>query len=248
MRFLKKIKKLGVSISNHIYDLTLTLKRAKTIHCIGDSHTAVFVYLSKNRMLRNTRFRFCIVPGATASGIPNPGSKTQAGPIFKSYLKNVSNKDHILLCLGEVDANYVIWYRSKKYGDHVDSQFKRAVNNYYNLLSDLKTKRQKHIIVCSVALPTVKDGQVITPITALRNQVSANIRKRTDLTIRFNRKLREYCKSHRIIFLDIEKKTLNKSTMLVDERFLNPDKNDHHLYEPVLIHDVVEEFKKNGFS
>ncbi|PQP35845.1 hypothetical protein C6A37_00430 [Desulfobacteraceae bacterium SEEP-SAG9] len=248
MKFLRKIKRFGVPILDHIYDLTLIFKGAKTIHCIGDSHTSVFVYLSKNRILKNTRMNFCIVQGATVSGIPNPGSKTQAGPIFESYLKNVPNKDYILLCLGEVDASYVIWYRSKKYGDHVDSQFKRAVNNYYNLLSKLLTKGHKHIIVCSVALPTVKDGQVVGPITALRNKVSANIRERTNLTIRFNRKLREYCRSHKIIFLDLEKKTLNKSTMLIDDRFLNPDQNDHHLYEPVLANYVVQEFKENGFS
>ena len=171
-----------MSLQGNIRNLRLKLSGAPVIHCLGDSHLAVFEYINKERLLKKTAFEFCIVHGATAMGIPNPASKTQAGPIFENYLKKVSKKHYILTCLGEVDCGFVIWYRSKKYDDPTEKQFELAVGNYTNFLNGMLNEGRKRIIVCS------------------------------------------------------------------DDKFLNPDKLDHHLFPEALAEVIVDEMNRNGFK
>lgn len=231
-----------------IRDFKLWLSGTITIHCLGDSHLQSFEYTVKKNYFQHTRFKFCIVPGATAMGIPNPASKTQAGPIFKEYLKQVPVDQYILTCLGEVDCGFVIWYRNKKYGEPVEKQFGLAIGNYMNFIENLEHDGRRNLIVCSTPLPTIKDGQKWGDIATLRNEVESTLRERTDITLHFNRCLREYCQKSELIYLDLETYTLNKETNLIDDKFLNPDKLDHHLYTEAIAEVIAVEMKKNGFS
>ncbi len=229
-------------------DLRLWLAGAPTVHCIGDSHLLAFEFVDAKRCFKHTRFKFCIVHGATAMGIPNPASKTQAGPIFNEYLRGVPLDDYILFCLGEVDCGFVIWYRSKKYSEPVDRQFDLAVGNYIHFLEKLELEGRKKLMVCSSPLPTIKDGQKWGEIATLRNDVESTQRERTDMTLEFNRRLADYCKKRGHIYLDFESYTLNRSTGLIDDSFLNPDKLDHHLDPEKFAKVIVLEMKKNDFN
>ncbi len=231
-----------------IRDIELRLIGAPTIHCMGDSHLGSFEYIDRKNFFRKTRFRFCIVQGATAMGIPNPASKTQAGPIFNEYLKKVSLEDHILTCMGEVDCGFVIWYRSKKYNEPISKQFSLAMSNYTDFLNRLRQEGRRNIIVCSAPLPTIKDGENWGEVASLRNEVKATLRERTDITLAFNCNLREYCCKNSITFLDFEKKIINARTNLIDDRFLNPNKLDHHINPEAMAEVISSELRNLGFS
>lgn len=234
-------------IGYKIHDYKLWFSRAKIIHCLGDSHLQSFEYAAKKLRFKNVRFKFCIVPGATAMGIPNPASKTQAGPIFKQYLKQVPSDDYVLTCLGEVDCGFVIWYRSGKYGESVEKQFELAVGNYIKFIDDLKQQRRNKIIVCSSPLPTIKDGQKWGEMATLRNEVKSTLRQRTDMTFQFNQRLRDHCKKEGHIYLDLETDTVNGQTNLIDDIYLNPNKLDHHLYPETFAKTIVAAMRRIGF-
>ncbi|MEK6531618.1 MAG: hypothetical protein AABZ23_03885 [Deltaproteobacteria bacterium] len=235
-------------LKEKIHDLRLKAAGAPTVHCLGDSHLMVFEYIAKEGLLKHTRLQFCIVQGATAMGIPNPASKTQAGPIFNEYLKKVPLNDYILTCLGEVDCGFVIWYRSKKYDEPVEKQFDLAISNYTNFLSSLMSEGRKNIIICSAPLPTIKDGQTWGEIASMRNEVDATLRQRTDMTLDFNERIRDFSRRNGLVCIDIEQEIMNQDTMLINDKFLNPDMLDHHLHPPLFAEVILQELRRKGFS
>lgn len=233
---------------NAAIDYLLIVAGADRIHCIGDSHLASFKYVAYRRSFLRTVFKFCIVRGATASGILNPGSKTQGFNIFHAYLDSrVSFNDWILVCLGEVDCGYVIWYRSQKYNSSVKNEFARTRNNYFKFLHTIKEMGFKHIMIHSVPLPTIKNGQDWGEVTRLRSAVNSNLKDRTDLTLQLNAELREFCKQEEILFIDFEKHTLDERTLLVRNEFRHPNPLDHHLNPAKMKDLIVQELGKLGF-
>ena len=80
----------------------------------GDSHSMVFRYC--NNKQNKFKFHVCEVGGATALGLVNPNSKTNALPIFSNKIRNSNSKmfKKVFLMLGEVDCGFVIWVCSKK--------------------------------------------------------------------------------------------------------------------------------------
>ena len=79
---------------------------------LGDSHANVFRHWRIRIFLPRTKFQFCIVGGATVSGLDNPNSQTQAIHHFSDALASTS-ATVIITLLGEVDTGFVIWYRAK---------------------------------------------------------------------------------------------------------------------------------------
>lgn len=220
---------------------------APTIHCLGDSHVSSYEFVSRSRYLERTLFRFCIVQGATATGLPNPASQTMAGPIFQDYLKKVPASDYVLTCLGEVDCGFVIWYRSRKCGEPVEEQFEKAIANYTALLTGMSADGRK-IIVSTTPLPTIKDGQDWGEVASLRKEVQATLKERTNLTVRFNNSLMMFCRERNLSFIDMQSFMLDKETGLIDERFVNPNIYDHHLNPEPVSKIIVKELHRLGFK
>ncbi|MGC2456572.1 MAG: hypothetical protein WA435_01070 [Gallionellaceae bacterium] len=79
---------------------------------VGDSHAAVFNSKVFLLQLPGVFFNVVSVGRATASGINNPNSKTQAYRIFKDEIAKFDGKK-VVVMLGEVDTSFVIWYRPK---------------------------------------------------------------------------------------------------------------------------------------
>jgi hypothetical protein len=107
----------------------------RIVYCLGDSHAKVFQYVDQNNYLPRTIFRCVIVGGATALGMVNPNSKTNALLTFQRKLGSISQRDHILFLLGEVDCGFVIWYRAAKYGLTVQAQMEESLRNYKRFIA-----------------------------------------------------------------------------------------------------------------
>src|SRR6185369_14773747 len=124
------------------------------IFILGDSHAAAFYHWWFDKKFPQLVFEIVSVNGATASGLENPNSKTQAYNIFDEALKKHSAKRYILL-LGEVDTGFVIWHRAQKHDVSIDQMLSQAVERYSRFIS--KVQALGDVIVISAPLPTIPD-------------------------------------------------------------------------------------------
>lgn len=223
------------------------LQHSPTIHCIGDSHMHVMEHLATTGIIRKTRLEFCIVDGATITGLPNPNSRTQAGPTMYRYLQRVPRSDYILLCLGEVDCGYLIWYRSQKYNESVEQHLELAVRNYCHLIKHASQSTDENVIILSTPPPTITDDQEWGEIANARKEINASQLERTQLNSLFNQKIRAYCETHEFAYIDLDLELLDPESGLVSTQFLNKDPLDHHLDANSFGHLIAAKLKPLGF-
>jgi len=174
-------------------------------------------------------FRTFMVQGATASGIENPNSATNASTLFTERLARAQTWQHVLVCLGEVDCGFVIWYRSERHGLRIDDQLDATLNSYITFLRRIEERAFASLSVLSAPLPTITDhpsqrGEVAN----LRKEITATQRERTDLTLRFNHELQQRVANENIVFIDSTSSQLDPQTGTID-RSLVRGELDHHL-------------------
>jgi len=206
-----------------------------------------FEWIARNNAWLHTELKFCVVQGATAMGLANPHSKTNALPIFAKYIDAQPVNEPLLFCLGEVDCGFVIWYRAAKYGMSISEQFQISLNNYCAFIDEIYQKGHSKIIISSVPLPTILDGQEWGETANLRKEVNATLSERSDLTIEYNERLYSYCVSHGYQFLDISSETLSQQTGVVDEKCRNPNPYDHHLNPKYMSSVIVPKLRYLGY-
>lgn len=195
---------------------------------LGDSHAWVFYYWQFDLKFPRLVFDICQVPGATASGLENPNSKTQAGPKFEQAIRKHPAQVYILL-LGEVDTGFVIWYRAQKYQASVDEMLSLAVDRYGNFIRKLRSLGK--VIVVSAPLPTIPDENQCGEVANLRKEIRATQRERIQLTLEFNRRVAQACAVEDASFVDLDPFSLDERG-LVKRELLNADPCDHH-YNPL---------------
>ncbi len=178
---------------------------------IGDSHAHVFYSRRFKPYFPHHFFNVVIVGGATVSGLKNPNSTTQALPIFMNSLKNSAAATTIVL-LGEVDTGFVIWYRAEKYKTPVATMLDQAIENYKNLL--LEISKKSRVICISTPLPTIPDKNVCGDVANARKDVKATQLQRTDLTIEFNKQMKEFCERNGFTYLSFDMSLLVKMVLL----------------------------------
>ncbi len=202
----------------------LALKREHVL-CIGDSHTQVLRHVS----MPGVWFRVKSIEGATASGLPNPKSKTGALHSFNRALERAKPWHQVLVQLGEVNCGFVIWYRAQRHGLSVEEQFTQTISSYKTFISEVVGMGFRRTIVLSVPLPTISDdGAKWGKVARLRESVTATQAERTDLTVRFNTELDERCGTIGASFLDVTSGHMDPATGLVAPRFVR-ESDDHHL-------------------
>jgi hypothetical protein len=197
----------------------------------GDSHTGVFRYCNKKQSKYN--FNVCEVGGATALGLVNPNSKTNALPISADKIKKFNLYDKIILMLGEVDCGFVIWVRSKRYNISVDQQVHQSVINLFKFIDNEVIKKNNYtksqIIVCGSVLPTIKDNANKKLLGGARSEVNENQYIRTQKTLEYNNLLKENCCKRGFNYIDITNDILDRKNGIVSNLYLNKNPYDHHL-------------------
>lgn len=202
---------------------------------LGDSHIGVFAGDSLRRAFPAFFFDVCSVNGATASGLANPNSQTMAHAKFQAALKKSCSR-RLIVCLGEVDTGFVLWYRAQKYGEPVDAMLNFAVQTYREFLNGIAT-RGREVICISAPLPTIKDGVSWGEVARARSEVNATQLQRTDLTLEFNRRMSVVCDSLGVIHLNLDAECLGEGG-LVRPEMLNVDPKDHH-YNPMVYAELL---------
>ncbi|WNH09619.1 hypothetical protein [Thalassobellus suaedae] len=221
-------------------------KSKEKVFVFGDSHARVFNFINANFKVKY-KLDVTAVGGATAQGLVNPRSKTNALKIFKEKIHlNCKKNDYLFFFIGEVDCGFVIWYRAKKYNESVDFQLERSINNYKEFLIELKKNGFKNIFIIETVPPTIFDGHE-GKIAHERREVNVSIKKRTELTNNYNKRLEKLAKENEFGFVKLTTDLIDNHTGLVKLSLLNDDKTDHHLsnkkFAPIinkLMNDVLE--------
>lgn len=209
------------------------------IHILSDSHGEAFKYVNWDNLKFNASF--CIVPGATASGLANPNSKTQALPRFKEYIsKRVRKKDFMIVEFGEVDCGFAMWIRADRENITIAEQLDLTLKSYQEFLLLLSKSVRNKIIVVSAILPTISDNLPEGEIAKLRKEVKSSQSERTKLTLEFNKKLKNICELHDFKYLDLDRSLLDKKNGLVKSNYRNENPADHHL-NPILLGRLIED-------
>lgn len=205
------------------------------VECFGDSHVKVFRRLNWSGYANDYRFRTLSIMGATAYGLGKLDSKTQSRQIFMKKLRQIPEVDYVLLMLGEIDAGFLVWYLALKKGVDERKLLMRSVENYVEFIRDVRLLN-KNVIVCSVPLPTLRDGVSIPDYMAERREISVDQRSRTSMTLMFNNQMREECKSLGVRYLSLDENSLDAETGVVIESLINTKNLDHHYSESPFVH------------
>lgn len=231
-------------IAQKFEDSLWHLRRYQIIECLGDSHVAAFRGLNHKPWIRNLRFRSIPVRGATAYGIGNPNSKTNALKIFEDRLRKIPKNRIVLFMMGEVDVGFLIWLRAEKGGiDPIDCM-EDTLHRYTDYLNAVKQKHHR-LMLCSIPLPTIPDGMAHGNVANARREVTATQRERTAMTLEFNRRLKAWATASGVTFLDLDPYALDQNTMLVRDELLNKNTADHHYNDEAfhaLIKNLIDKF------
>ncbi|MFV0572549.1 MAG: hypothetical protein ACK5M1_08990 [Xanthomarina gelatinilytica] len=202
----------------------------KQYYVFGDSHTEIFTHMNKKKYDWNYSFDVTLVGGATAQGMRNPNSYTNALGIFTKKIKTIKNKKtKLFFLLGEVDTGFVIWYRALKYKESIDDQLNKSLQAYVDFINGVKAMGFNNIYVLSAPLPTIEDNQDWGEIANARKVVTATKIERTLLTLKYNKSLEVQMKNIGVIYISLDEELINAETGLLKENFLNKDINNHHL-------------------
>jgi hypothetical protein len=213
----KKLKKTVLSL--------LQSWGKKEVLVIGDSHSKIFMTEHLRSAFPAVYFDVHYVSGATASGLANPRSQTQAYTKFQRTLSR-SKAKQVIVQLGEVDTGYVIWYRSQKYGESVESMLSKAVETYSDFLKQIQAANSS-VICISAPLPTIQDGATWGEVAHARREIVATQLQRTQLTLQFNQKISEVCASQRIHYINLDNESMGDD-LLIRQDLLNKKPTDHH--------------------
>lgn len=201
----------------------------RTLFALGDSHLEALQLASELRLLYSDKDEFCIVPGATAVGLRNPNSLTDALNIYRNALAKQERDAHVLLHLGEVDCGFVIWWRAMKYGETVNRQLKESLLAYTNFVLDVRGLGFEKICVTGASLPTIRDGVDFGEVANKRAEISVDLKSRTKLTLEYNAALKTFASRSSFHYFDISAAVLDRSQGVVSDYFRNCSAADHHL-------------------
>lgn len=196
---------------------------------LGDSHLESLKAAAELGLLHFDKPEFCIVPGATAVGLRNPNSITNAIAIFREAVQRASPAHHILIHLGEVDCGFVMWWRQSKYGESIDMQVSESISAYENFIKELQGMGFTKICITGASLPTIRDGVDFGSVANKRSEVTVSIKDRTQLTLQYNRSLSAMASDLGCSYFDLSDAFVNVNTGLVSDFFRHPDPSDHHL-------------------
>ena len=196
---------------------------------VGDSHAGIFNRVSDEGLLPRTWLDVLSVPAATAFGLANPNSSTNALTRFSEFLDRTPPPRRTIFMLGEVDCGFVIWHRSMTRGTTVETEFAESLQRYTTFLDDAMARGHEQIGILSVAPPTIADYATWKGLGNARHEVTSSIEARTALTVAYNRELEAWAGRTSATFIDLDPDLIDPSTGLVASRFVNPDPTDHHL-------------------
>lgn len=198
-----------------------------TLTFVGDSHVQYFSEVARKGYFLPRRSLFCEVGGATAAGMTNPMTLTNAVGQYREMLATLARPSIVVVQLGEVDCGFVIWYRAEKYGETIATQMQKSITSYRQFVEELLVLGHTPIIT-GATLPTLRDTDT-GAVAAMRKEITATQLERTTLTLDYNEQLANMAASLGLAYVDVTRHMLDPATGLIRDSFRNADPEDHHL-------------------
>jgi hypothetical protein len=198
-----------------------------TLVFVGDSHIQYFSEAARRGGFVPRRSLFCEVGGATAVGMTNPMTLTNAVNLFRERLASTAKPAVVVVQLGEVDCGFVIWYRAEKYHETIDLQMGKSIASYRQFVEELLMLGHTPIIT-GATLPTLRDTDT-GAVAAMRKDISSTLLERTRLTLDYNEHLQALARDLGAQYLDVTRHMLDPATGVIQDAFRNADPQDHHL-------------------
>lgn len=248
-----RARKIGEPIRAYLLtyraaDLVARVTGRRIIHCFGDSHAYVFGNVERHNHLRRTWLDVNVVGGATALGLENPNSRTEALRIFVGRIAKLPAGRTLLFFIGEVDCGFLLWYIAEQRGLPLEEVTERSFGSYTRFLGRLQAEGRHQIVVATVLLPFVEDYATWAGLKSARKAVRATLDERTALTKRYNAALRAWATSNGCTILDLEAEVTDPATGRTRAELINPNPLDHHYNYPVFEKVVARTLAQAGYA
>jgi hypothetical protein len=218
-----------VHLAYGVSDAVAHVLGREVVTVLGDSHARAFYAVREERLVPKTWFDIVFVRGATARGLANPNSKTNALERFERALRTVPHARKTLVMLGEVDCGFLIWFRAEAGDTSVADEFEQSVRHYQDFVAELVASGRHRLALVSAPVPTVDDYATWEGLANQRRMVRAGIEERTELTVAFNQRMKAWTTEHGCAYLDLDGAVVDPATGRVRDEYRNPDPLDHHL-------------------
>jgi hypothetical protein len=224
---LKEKAALRTHLRSALFNSRLLARAQSRRHVIvlGDSHSEVLAEWAPAGWL----FDVTVVGGATASGVRNPNSATEALPRYRERLARSKVWQPVMTMLGEVDCGYIIFRRARTEQITLDESLSETVRRYEEFIRD-EVASEHPVIVMSAPLPTLPDdASSWGEIAQRRADVQISQAERTSMTIQFNQRISDICTREGWRFVDSTSAQLDPKTGLVRDDLIRHGSGDHHL-------------------
>lgn len=161
------------------------------IHTIGDSHVKPFIYQSP--------FVVEHISQATAHNLVKDGSFTRSKEYLDMFLSRIDKKrDVVFLVFGEIDARVHIYLQYGRSGRTVglDELIGKTVERYGQAIMRI---RDHGFAVAVHGIPPAASKEFITALP-----FSGKPRERSEISSKFNARMREFCESQGVCYVDIQ--------------------------------------------
>ncbi len=194
----------------------------RVIHCLGDSHIEVF----RRVKLPHTHFRVISVGGATALGIANTRSQTNALLIFRALLKTLPTGGEVVVMLGEVDCACLLFLFAQN-GHNIEELFERSLSNLCGFVKEVQAHGHR-VIAIAVPPQIIEDYSDWNNSDSLRLQVQATWEERMKITRLYNERLQVWAAANACPVVNVESDVIDPLTSRVAARFRRADPDDIH--------------------
>lgn len=176
------------------------------------------------------RLRVRTVHGATAAGLRNPNSITNALGDFRAFLEKQDRRSIVVLHLGEVDCGILIWLKAERKDVPIEESLESSVAAYLSFVDEIIADGFLDVIITSATFPTINDtDQLGGVVNERRSKIKATQAERTELTFRFNKRLEQEAGRRGLAYVDVSEDVLDQSTRLVKTSLRNRNPADHHM-------------------
>ena len=199
----------------------------------GDSHARCF----------SDKIKTYSFSSSSAKGLNNSNSLSKTNIEIKQII-DLNKAMFFIFFFGKVDIDFILnhMYNKNSYLD-LQEYTKNIVDNYISFIIGLNIK---NIFICEIPIPHIDDNNMLKIINIPQHHINLNthldekykamryhkvlpFNRRLNLTLLFNKHLKEKCLLNGFTFLEINKYFGEK----VPSKYIKPDKMDHHLDDSI---------------
>lgn len=219
------------------------LLSVNNISIFGDSHSDIFEKIN----IENVNFHVNSISGGTLTGLPKRISTLNIQNQIINHIK-INAPQFLILKFGQVDIDLGYYYKKiiKEKTINKQDYIKFLINCYDNFIINIQKYINKDkIVIWGINPPSLIDkndcikytSRIIfenieeslqDTYTEKLNNITEDIKSRTEFSYDFNYELRKYCKDKDIKYVEVFNELLTPEGIL-NYKFIDKQINDHHL-------------------